>query len=90
MHTRKFSNKNQNPLSVVPLNDKIKDNNWKTTMKTKLVIKDEGLDNYKEGFMVGVFFGILFSALIAALGVWTAEHNQPVTPATFGSQIGNF
>jgi hypothetical protein len=67
------------------LNDKIKENTG-DPMKTNLVIKDEGEDNYKEGFMRGFFFGILFSALLAAIGVWTAEHNQPVTDTTFGCQ----
>ena len=54
-------------------------------MKTHLVIKDEGDENYKTGFTQGIFFGLFFAAIIAALAGWTAEYNQPITNHTFGA-----
>lgn len=55
-------------------------------MRTNLVIKDEGDENYKAGLSQGFFFGLFVAAIIAALASWTAEHNQPVTDTTFGCQ----
>jgi hypothetical protein len=57
-----------------------------TTMRTNLVIKDEGHENYKAELSQGFFFGLFVAAIIAALAGWTAEHNQPVTDSTFGYQ----
>jgi hypothetical protein len=39
-------------------------------MKTMLIIKDEGDNNWIDGFWVGVTLGVLFTALIVSCIHW--------------------